>query len=273
MNNDTSDRISPAALKEQLRSELSKDHPDQAAVSRLLDELGQHASEDPIPAETQRKLDALWQDYKAARDSAGDTDKQKNTSRQIIIKLSAMAALLALIICITPAVAGVSSLCKLFGSWSEETFSFLPTMQPTEPRETHTFVTDHPGLQQLYDAVTQLGITEPVVPTWVPEGYQLEQLTQQNTPNGICVFALLECEDSIISLVLQPYTETGSREYSKDHTNVETLEISGIIHYILCNDQQTSALWTVNDLECALSVCGGDADIQQILLSIYKEAD
>ena len=37
----------------------------------------------------------------------------------------------------------------------------------------YVFETDHPGLQQIYDAVVEMGVTEPVVPMWVPEGYDL----------------------------------------------------------------------------------------------------
>ena len=84
MRNDTSDHLSPAALKAQLLEELSKNPPDQAAVSRLLDALAQHDPEAPVPAGTRQELDTIWQDYKAARDNPDDTNKQKTTSRQII---------------------------------------------------------------------------------------------------------------------------------------------------------------------------------------------
>lgn len=269
MNNETFGNVSPAALREQLRAELSREHPDRPTVSRLWEALRQQtaAEPDPVTPEARQKLDVLWQDYKATRDG---TNTGKKISRSIYIKLSAAAAVLALVLCAAPIVAGSSALHEVFGSWCEKTFSFLNATEPTETQQPHVFETDHSGLRQIYDAATQLGITAPVIPAWVPEGYELTQLDQSWTPNGVSIYALLECDDSSIALMLHLNSQKDCYSYFKDSAKVEMLEYAGILHFILRNEQQTSVLWITDDLECVLSVCGGDVDIRQILLSIYK---
>ena len=52
-------------------------------------------------------------------------------------------------------------------------FAFFSPDEPTQAIEEYEFRTEHPGLQEVYDAVAGLGVTEPVVPMWIPEGYTL----------------------------------------------------------------------------------------------------
>ena len=59
--------------------------------------------------------------------------------------------------------------------------------------------------------------------------------------------------------------------YLKDTTPVDTLEVSGTMHYIMRNNQEITAAWTANGLECSLSACGSYVDLKKILMSIYKE--
>lgn len=273
MSSDTSGSISLSALREQLRGELSKEHPDRPTVTRILEALKQHsvAEPDTVPPETQRALDALWQNYTSPQDSTAGTKIQKKASNQIIIKISAMAALLVLMICIAPAVVGISNLHKRFGHWNQKEFSFLSATQPTDSQENHAFETDHPGLKKIHEAMEQLGITEPVVPTWIPEEYQLVQLIPFSNPEGSWIFALLKYEDSTIALSVKPWSQSGSNIYLKDTTPVDTLEVSGTMHYIMRNNQEITAAWTANDLECSLSACGSYVDLKKILMSIYKE--
>ena len=59
-----------------------------------------------------------------------------------------------------------------FAHWTRETFGFA-----------YVTPTDHPkSYSSLQDALSDYGITEPLTPTWIPDGYTLQSVDISETP-------------------------------------------------------------------------------------------
>ena len=76
--------------------------------------------------------------------------------------------------------------------WSDSVIEFFSPEYADGGQQKYEFRTAHPGLQQVYDTVTGLGVTEPVVPMWLPEGYELTLCESLKSDNKMTVFAVLE---------------------------------------------------------------------------------
>lgn len=189
----------------------------------------------------------------------------------IWIRVAAIAAVLALLLTIVPPVLGAENIFQLIGSWTQDIFSFL-TPESTEDRsgERH-FETDHPGLQKLYDTVTRYGATAPVVPTWLPEGFELTELKTFSQQTSMKVIGRFDNDNYFVILSYEIHNDTASNVYPKDSIDVEMVEQGGIKHFVVCNDGKWIATWGVDNAECALVTNFGKETLSALIVSIYSE--
>lgn len=189
----------------------------------------------------------------------------------ILLRVAAIAAVLALLLTIVPPVLGAENIFQLIGSWTQDIFSFL-TPESTEDRsgERH-FETDHPGLQKLYDTVTQYGATAPVVPTWLPEGFELTELKMEQQQMSTKVYARFCVGDTHIVFTYEIHDGVSGNVYPKDKVDAEMFERAGIKHYIVVNDEKWLAAWSAGNTECAVMTNCGKKTVTALITSIYTE--
>ena len=168
---------------------------------------------------------------------------------------------------------GVENIFELIGRWTQSIFGFSNSTDSTEPQGEYVFKTDHPGLQQIYDAVTEQGVTQRVVPMWVPEGFVLDEVKTKPTRQGVKVLGSMIKGDVHISFVIEIYEETGTNTYTKDDGEVEVYEKEGVKHYIMANEDSYQIVWAVDNLECMIMTNCSERAVYQIITSIYEEND
>lgn len=189
----------------------------------------------------------------------------------IWIRVAAIAAVLALLLTIVPPVLGAENIFQLIGSWTQDIFSFL-TPECTEDRsgERH-FETDHPGLQKLYDTVTRYGATAPVVPTWLPEGFELTELKSFSQQTSMKVYARFDNGNTHFVITYEIHTDLTTNDYLKDDVDAEMFERAGIKHYMVINDGKWLAAWSAGNTECAVMTNCGKETVAALITSIYTE--
>lgn len=138
---------------------------------------------------------------------------------------------------------------------------------------TYSFETENPGLQQVYDAVVELGVTEPVVPMWLPEGYEIKSVFNNNTPMSKNVRAIFTNSGSEIVFKLDVYNGEPAHEYYKDGTHYESHEREGTIYHIAKNMNKWVVIWTKENTECLLTLDCTEDTLWRILESIYVTED
>ena len=238
-------------LKKTMEEEIRKSNPERSTVMECLQELKRRE-----PEGTPDKVLEAWeasQQFKARPAAKGWG------------KIAAAAAVLVMLLLATiPRVCGEENVFQMVGRWTKELFSF----SEIHKRE-FVYKTDHSGLQELYDTVTALGTEKNVVPTWLPNGYKLEQLETLKRPDNTTVIANFSSDEHQIIINIMIYASMRDTEYQKGSESVEVFEMREIKHYIVENNETWTAAWSVDNMECFISASTKE-NLKQILLSIYK---
>lgn len=189
----------------------------------------------------------------------------------ILLRVAAIAAVLALLLTIVPPVLGAENIFQLIGSWTQDIFSFLTPESPEDRSGERHFETDHPGLQKLYDTVTRYGATAPVVPTWLPEGFELTELKTVPQMMSRKVITQFKSGQDYIVITYEIYDDESSNGYYKDDIDAEIMEWAGITHHLMENDRKWSAIWSRGNTECFIMTNCGKETVTALITSIYTE--
>ena len=269
--------LSSDQLDAMLKAELDKDSMDENLILLILNIL-EHREADAFTIDS-ADMEAVMAQYREGHPELAQPrgrevpEKKRTGPRRWLGKMAVAAAVLCVMILVTPKAMGAENIFTIIGRWTQDVFAFFSSFGGGQDTQEYTFVTDHPGLQQIYDAVSELGVTKPVVPTWVPEGYELAELKRAQTGRGVKIYALLVKGDSAIQLTYEYYIDAQLNFYEKDHGDAVMSEISRVKHYIVANDEWWTGAWAVKDLECSVMTDVNEEILCEILESIYTEGD
>lgn len=249
-------------LDQVLQAELEKEHPNEEVVLPILRELEER--EKDIPVEKTPEVLAILEKLNKHNTSS----KQSIHKRRWLAGIAAAAAVVCIVIMSISPTAQAESLFDMLVRWTSNIFEFI---DPNEsyPNATDDFITENPGLQQLYDKVTELGVTESVVPMWLPEGFALSDIKDSPMPGGTKVFCHFENSNNNISIAYRISADI-SAKVEKEETGIEVFEAGEVNHFIMDNDEYLSVTWSVDGVECLLNTNLAREDIYSIIISIYR---
>ena len=252
-------------LDQILQAELEKDHPNEEVVLPILQILEEREKDYPV-AKTPEVLTLLGKlsEHKTS-------SKESKNRRGWVAGIAAIAAVACIVVMALPRTVGAESLFDVLFRWTSSVFEFVhPDKNDSYPNEGGVFATDHPGLQQMYDKVTELGVTESVVPMWLPKGFELSKL--QVIPvrdNGYKVNAVFKGDEEVISLAYRISRDV-STKFEKEETAVEVFDSGDISHFILENGENLVVTWTIDGVECLVNANIEKEDVYTIIKSIYR---
>ena len=251
-------------LDQILRAELEREHPNEEVVLPILHELEER--EKDIPVEKTPEVLGILEKLSKHNTSS----KQSIHKRRWLAGIAAAAAVVCIVVVsVSPTVRAESLLDVLF-RWTSSVFEFFtPDQDASNPPVEIVFETDNPGLQQLYDKVTELGVTEMVVPMWLPEGFVLLDLKDSPMPGGRKVHVEFKNGSNSVLITYRISTDI-SPKVEKEETGVEVFEAGEISHFIMDNDEYFSVTWSVDGVECLLNTNLAKEDLYTIIKSIYR---
>ena len=259
MNNLHMDQLPAEQLKSLLQEELEKERPDAELVRQLLQELEQRIE----PAGQDR-----WQQF---REEAAEKQRRAESRKRWLVSSVAILLMVCLLVMTIPGKASAESIWAKLARWTDSVFEFL---NPSDAQGGYTYTTNHPGLQQVYDTVAELGVTQPVVPMWLPEEYELERIVVDEQSHKTVVTANFIFANSSIMFSLHIFDEGTNLSYAKDENQFAVVERVGVDHYIVTNDNTTTVAWVVENIECSILIDSQGDLLIPILDSIYEmEAD
>jgi hypothetical protein len=169
---------STVELEKLLDEELGKKSPDDDVVLTLLHILKDREPELPLQL-SNREEEAVKRYQQKQKKSKNRT----RFSRRFLSLVASFILILTLFFTIAPQKAEAETFWEMLQRLTSSVLEYIAPRELLIDAETkYVFKTDNPGLQQVYDAVVQLGITEPVVPMWFPEGCELTELQLIETP-------------------------------------------------------------------------------------------
>lgn len=264
------ERLSSEQLRQMLKQEASADRPDcelTGSILRILEARYQGCEAKENPA-----VRAACSRYRAHCEKG--TKACSRRVRRWLLTAASLALIIGVLMFTLPGSAEAGKFQELIARWSESIFELLGPLYKNDNGVEYVFETDNPGLQQVYDAVVELGITDPVVPMWLPEGYELLEIKNIESRYKTGITARFMNGASEIIFTVDIYEPDMAYMYHKNEKSKGTYEVDGIIHDITKNDGKLVAVWSRDYTAFSISVDCQENVLYDILDSIYTtEAD
>ena len=265
-------QLSTEKLEQLLDTELHQPEPDANAVRLILDILRERDREQPCEITPQMR--EAWESYQEKTDALARRETLARKRRSGIRRALAAAAVVAVVfLAIVPGKANAETFWEALQRWTAEIVEFFGAGDNAHRMENYQFTTDNPGLQQVYDAVVELGVTEPVVPMWLPESGEAIECKTVTMPVKTGVVARLPHGDDEIIYKLDIYHSDVSHTYHGDGTQGKQFIQDETTFHIIRNNDAWVVFWTKDNIECSIAVDCLEDDLYKILESIYTMED
>lgn len=192
-------------------------------------------------------------------------EKSKSRHKSIIIpfrRIAAVAASLVLVFSLTTTANAFSikDVWNAVVTWAQETFSFSMGVEVSEP-VSH----DEIEYTSILDVITQYKIDPSLVPTWVPEGFYIDDVIIDESPIQEKFIFVLSNKTERIKIVMQSYLATHPEQIEVSDELIEVYNVSDTSYYITHNNDLLQAAWLNGTYECYIS---GELTIDEIKLMI-----
>lgn len=290
------DQLSTPELQELLRADIdSQENGDDEAIFYILEVMEKREREHPSDASSD--LDRCWNDFQTlyhTPEGAGrslypteDPAVRKEPSHLHFrhrkrIRWAVLAAVVALlVVSLTVPVAGFSNLFEMIGTWTAQQFTMISSEDGpggyTEDFEGAQVFEETPG-DALRQALKENGITESVVPTWMPEGFKIQGdvlVQEMAASKQVHLYAIYSNgEDNFSISITDHIGNVKSKIYEK--TAKEPVSyVAGGVKYYLFRESDNLSIWSAvcyhQDLELIFNTTLSESVLKQIIDSIYEE--
>ncbi|OUP55310.1 DUF4367 domain-containing protein [Pseudoflavonifractor sp. An184] len=280
-------KMSPSELEQAMEDALSimtEEDYDPAVIDAYL-----NALDDQVPMPMYPDAKTSYTDFQQkVRSLSGDPSVQGMQKRRHVrlhrIPRVGLVAALTVACLFGSMVAAQAAGVDVFGAlarWTESAFSFGP-IQSGQGVETQSAagqemnISSNPSelpieYQELWNELKVLGINSLMFPTYIPDGFQVEETDLYLQPefNMLDFYVWYKNGNDNITLNIL-YSEETSGMYEKDQQDVELYESKGSEYYIFSNNGENVAAWYKDDLEYSLSTTISVPELKTILDSMYS---
>ena len=144
--------------------------------------------------------------------------------------------------------------------WTQETFHFGNQEQTETPDKEKNL-----EFSSLQEALQKANIEEKLVPTWIPDGFELTEITVQETPARNVYAAIYQCGDSTLKIIIRNYLNADPQYIEQSDDFIETYTVSNITYHLFSNYDTSRAVWIIDSYECYIS---GNLTVDQLKLMI-----
>ena len=248
-----------------LDEELKKQTPDDDVVLTLLHILKER--EPNLPLQLSSREEEAVKRYQQKRN---DAKRRKPIARRLLSIAASVILILTMLFTIAPQEAEAETFWEMLQRITHTVLEYFnPRDSFDEAESNYVFETANPGLQQVYDEVIKLGISEPIVPMWLPEDSALTDLQFIETPMLKSIHTTFSYGDSEIIYKLELYNGEPARQYYKDGTHYEVHEWDGTKYHITKNNGFWVVVWEKEKIECSITLDCQEDTLRRILRSIY----
>lgn len=271
------DGMTNEELEEILRLDAQKTEGEESDLEMLLyvmEVLAVRRKNSETPGKTAGEAFKTFKEHYLSDDSTDDTEHVSSKAQVInakptkhlrpwLSRLVATAAILAFVLVssITAHAMGID-IWDIIVTWTQETFQLRGTDSDDIQEAVDTDNRDYMSLQAALD---QKSIAVSLVPTWIPEGYELADVRIDESPMQLVFVALYKYEDSRIKIQVKQYLDTDPQQIEQSDSLIEEYESNEITYYIFADNKQLRAVWLNNCYECYIS---GQIDIDTIKMMI-----
>ena len=259
--------LSAEELERRLREAFF--YPDQIdeTVFRELEEL-REAWEKKRPMEAEYTAEESWARFledradelegilgPETRPAQGRAEREKpRTARLSALLRRGLIAAVIVVLLAGAALAAGPRLWVWVRDWSAAPASFAPAGGEAEGGP----------IQQ---ALKDLGITEPVYPSWLPSGFALTEAHVSEDP--LLLYELYTREDRYISITITPVTAVEKAQYPQKDRLPEEYRAGDIAHYLFSNSGSITGVWYTENYFVSISGNITARALKRIIDSVY----
>lgn len=246
---------------------------DEDVVDSYLDALDEKA-----PLEEDFDVKQSWEKFRSQHAILFDEDALPNPEvpqrkshgfrfRKTFARVVVVAAIVGLFSMFCAQAAGID-VFGVIGRWTEETFRFSAPASSRSPAAQNDDLLSNPKeYTTLQDAFDDYSISEPLAPTWIPEGYVLDYVEVVPSSGQILFNASYSNGQSTLTFSYSYRTDSvfQSSTFEKDDASVVEYTKNGIIHYIMSNVDVRVAAWVNGTCECSIF---GPLSVEEMMVMI-----
>lgn len=250
-------------LRTMLRAETAKAVPDDDLVIAILHILEDREPDVLVPAS--RREEEAW---KLFRKRVKARKKRAHFAWRSLANAAVLLLVVGLLIAVVPQEAEADSLWDVLVRWVSGSFDFT---DPEENKHDFPFVfeTNNPGLHQIYDAALELGIEQPLIPTWFPEEYVLDETISVSGHNDNYLAARFAGANKSAVFQIRVLEKDVLHGYFGEEEWYQQFEREGTEYKTMRNNDSWVAVWTIDKTEYFLTLDCQEDTLQSILDSIY----
>jgi hypothetical protein len=256
------DEMSSEELEEILRLDAETTEGQESDVEELLYIMGVLADRKKKQGHTgntaQEAYEIFKQHYMPETDREDPVPEQVHKPSKLALPwmrgLVAAAAVIAIVVfgSVTAKAFGVD-IWKAVVQWTQETFHF-GEWGNTNPKDTASYTS-------LQEALVDNEITDPIVPTWIPDGYRLEVVEVSHSPIKCTYRAKYVFNGKTFRITVQEHLDKYPVYVEQSEGLVEAYEFGGTTCYLFSNNKSNRAVWIYKSYECDIS---GEVTIEEL---------
>ena len=149
--------------------------------------------------------------------------------------------------------------------WTKDTFGFsVPNKAETQQT---TSIKSDTGFEEM---LFEYGITSDLVPTWLPEGYLLNNIDVAETPARTTFLATYKDQNNEILITIASLYKKSTSAYEKDNKELIVYKVNSIEHYIMTNIEKVDIVWKWENFECSITGEFSVEEAEKMINSIYE---
>lgn len=265
----------PETLLNRLEARMESEEIDVDEISLILDVLDEVA---PMQMPVQSPEESLQEFWKKCGPIL-DAESKKRTAKPIgrrILNVAVAACLCVVMLGIVAQASGID-LIGWFLEWHEETFVFHGQGGGQMVLES----VPEGEYASAEEAVAAYGITDPVVPKWIPARFGIQNVQAKELSNGVNITARY-VSDNEQKVVLKIYLSRddiilgdGQPDVHSEHSNFtqkpDCHEKNGVVFFLTNNNSQLRATWETGVCTCSINGDLSKDEIIQMIDSIFLE--
>lgn len=175
---------------------------------------------------------------------------------------AAAAAVLVILIPLSAQALSWGQIWDVIARWAKETFSFVSSGNADVSEPDPEDMLEYTSLQ---DMLQKNGLDGDVVPTWLPEGFCLEDTENEVSPIKETYTAIYVNDKKHLSIQVRTHLVKDIQNAEITGDPVEIYKRNGISYYLFKNENEAQAVWKTGSYECIIS---GDISIEEAKLMI-----
>lgn len=171
-----------------------------------------------------------------------------------ILKTVAAVLTVVLILAVSTSITAEALHFDLWGklaNWTKEIFQFTDVHDgttSTNPQKEY-----NKELKSLQNALSDHGVKENLMPTWMPEGYVNEDLRVMDSPRVLNIYAIYEKDGSELVIKIRQTIGTQAPQIEKNDDLMKVYVVDDVEYYIFSNTETLQVAWCNGEFECVIS--------------------